>query len=114
MCLGDAFHTWDFEKRKPNFCAREIFKNFILILTNSNTKINQIIKLKNQIKNIEIINYNLYFLSIDANMLLGNEYFLSKKKDKARATFKEVVNIGEKYHNYSKMNYYNIINCAYS
>ena len=25
-CLGDAFHTWDFEENKPNFCVREIFK----------------------------------------------------------------------------------------
>lgn len=26
LCLGDAFHTWDFKNRKPNFCVREIFK----------------------------------------------------------------------------------------
>ena len=26
LCLGDAFHTWDFKKRKPNFCVRELFK----------------------------------------------------------------------------------------
>ncbi len=26
FCLGDAFHTWDFENNKPNFCYREIFK----------------------------------------------------------------------------------------
>ena len=25
-CMGDAFHTWDFDKNKPDFCAREIFK----------------------------------------------------------------------------------------
>ncbi len=25
LCLGDAFHTWDFKKRKPNFCVRELF-----------------------------------------------------------------------------------------
>ena len=25
-CGGDAFHTWDFENKKPNFCLREIFK----------------------------------------------------------------------------------------
>ena len=26
-CCGDAFHTWDFEENKPNFCIREIFKD---------------------------------------------------------------------------------------
>lgn len=26
-CCGDAFHTWDFENNKPNFCVREIFKD---------------------------------------------------------------------------------------
>ena len=26
-CCGDAFHTWDFENKKPNFCVREIFKD---------------------------------------------------------------------------------------
>ena len=25
-CMGDAFHTWDFDENKPNFCVREIFK----------------------------------------------------------------------------------------
>ena len=27
VCSGDAFHTWDFENNKPNFCVREIFKD---------------------------------------------------------------------------------------
>ena len=27
LCLGDAFHTWDFKNNKPNFCVREIFKD---------------------------------------------------------------------------------------
>lgn len=27
-CGGDAFHTWDFKKKKPNFCVREIFKDY--------------------------------------------------------------------------------------
>ena len=26
-CGGDAFHTWDFEENKPNFCVRDIFKD---------------------------------------------------------------------------------------
>ena len=26
LCLGDAFHTWDFDHNRPNFCIREIFK----------------------------------------------------------------------------------------
>ena len=26
ICTGDAFHTWDFKNNKPNFCAREMFK----------------------------------------------------------------------------------------
>ena len=26
-CLGDAFHTWDWDENKPNFCVREIFKD---------------------------------------------------------------------------------------
>ena len=26
FCLGDAFHTWDWEENKPNLCVREIFK----------------------------------------------------------------------------------------
>ena len=25
-CLGDAFHTWDWDEKRPNFCVREIFK----------------------------------------------------------------------------------------
>ena len=25
-CLGDAFHTWDWDEKKPNFCVREVFK----------------------------------------------------------------------------------------
>ncbi len=29
LCLGDAFHTWDFKKRKPNFCVRELFSEEI-------------------------------------------------------------------------------------
>ncbi len=26
VCLGDAFHTWDWDENKPNFCVREMFK----------------------------------------------------------------------------------------
>ncbi len=26
ICTGDAFHTWDFKNNKPNFCARELYK----------------------------------------------------------------------------------------
>ena len=26
FCLGDAFHTWDFDENKPNFCVHEIFQ----------------------------------------------------------------------------------------
>ena len=25
-CLGDAFHTWDWDRNEPNFCVRELFK----------------------------------------------------------------------------------------
>lgn len=25
-CLGDSFHTWDFDNNKPNFCIKEIFR----------------------------------------------------------------------------------------
>ena len=25
-CTGDAFHTWDWDLKKPNFCVRELFK----------------------------------------------------------------------------------------
>ena len=25
-CLGDAFHTWDWDENKPNYCVREMFK----------------------------------------------------------------------------------------
>jgi len=25
-CLGDAFHTWDWNENKPNFCVRELFE----------------------------------------------------------------------------------------
>ena len=25
-CMGDAFHTWDWDENKPNFCVRELFK----------------------------------------------------------------------------------------
>ena len=25
-CMGDAFHTWDWDENKPNFCVREVFK----------------------------------------------------------------------------------------
>ena len=27
LCCGDDFHTWDFNKNKPNFCIREIWKD---------------------------------------------------------------------------------------
>lgn len=27
LCLGDAFHTWDFKNKRPNFCVRELFKD---------------------------------------------------------------------------------------
>ncbi|MGN0967299.1 MAG: radical SAM protein [Candidatus Coprovivens sp.] len=27
ICTGDAFHTWDFKNNKPNFCARELYKD---------------------------------------------------------------------------------------
>ena len=36
ICLGDAFHTWDFENKRPNFCAREIFKDDLM--KNKNVK----------------------------------------------------------------------------
>lgn len=26
ICTGDAFHTWDFKNNRPNFCARELYK----------------------------------------------------------------------------------------
>ena len=27
LCLGDAFHTWDFDKNQPNFCIHKLFKD---------------------------------------------------------------------------------------
>ena len=38
ICTGDAFHTWDFVNNKPNFCAREIFKEDIEKLENVGKK----------------------------------------------------------------------------
>ena len=38
ICTGDAFHTWDFVNNKPNFCAREIFKDDIEKLENVGKK----------------------------------------------------------------------------
>lgn len=30
LCLGDAFHTWDFKNNRPNFCKRELFEEDLL------------------------------------------------------------------------------------
>ena len=47
-------------------------------------------------------------------MLLGIEYYLIKEKNNAIDYFYKVVVFGEKYRSYSKENYFDIINCAYS
>ncbi len=26
FCRGDSFHTWDFDKNKPKFCKKELWK----------------------------------------------------------------------------------------
>lgn len=30
ICMGDSFHTWDFENRKPLYCVAEMFKEITL------------------------------------------------------------------------------------
>ena len=71
-------------------------------IDNSNTRINELVKIKDEIKDIKIVDYETYFMVIDILMLLGIEYYLIKNNNEA------------KYNTYSKENYYDIINCAYS
>ena len=81
---------------------------------NSSIRIKAINIIRDNIKDISINDYNSYFLFIDITMLLGIEYYLINNNDKAKYYFDIVVEFGEKYKNYSKKNYYDIINCAYS
>ena len=83
-------------------------------LDNSDKRINNFNIIKKEIENININNYDSYFLVIDTIMVLAIEYCLIKKNTEAIELFNKVVQFGEKYNNYSKENYYDIINCAYS
>lgn len=79
-----------------------------------NIIINELVSFIKEIEHLKIDNYDSYFLSIDSLMLLGIEYYLIKDKNNAIDCFNKVVDFGEKYKSYSKENYYDIINCAYS
>lgn len=83
-------------------------------IEDSNDMISELIKFNEEIDNLEIENYDSYFLAIDSLMLLGIEYYLTKDKNNAIDCFNKVVDFGEKYRSYSKENYFDIINCAYS
>lgn len=76
--------------------------------------IDELIKFNEEIVSLEINNYDSYYLVIDSLMLLGIEYYLVKNNKEANYYFNKVVELGEKYKDYSKDNYYDIINCAYS
>lgn len=95
----------------------DLFKNkleSIKKIEDSNDMISELIKFNKEIDNLEINSYDSYFLVIDSLMLLGIEYYLIKDKNNAIDCFNKVVGFGEKYKSYSKENYYDIINCAYS
>ena len=79
-----------------------------------NVLINELVNFIKEIEYLEIDNYDSYFLVIDSLMLLGIEYYLIKDKNNAIDYFYKVVDFGEKYRSYSKENYFDIINCAYS
>lgn len=95
----------------------DLFKNkleSIKKIEDSSVMVSELIQFINEINTLEIDSYDSYFLVIDSLMLLGIEYYLIKDKNNAIDYFKKVVDFGEKYRSYSKENYFDIINCAYS
>ncbi len=95
----------------------DLFKNkleSIKKIGDSSVMVSELIQFINEIDTLEINSYDSYFLVIDSLMLLGIEYYLIKDKNNAIDCFNKVVVFGEKYKDYSKENYFDIINCAYS
>ena len=82
-------------------------------IKNIEIRINSLIIINENINKDDIINYDSYFIVIDTIMLLGIDYYLTNN-NKAKKQFMDVVSFGEKYYYYSKENFYDIINCAYS
>ena len=88
--------------------------NSIKKIQNHQIMIDELVKFNEEIDSLEINNYDSYYLLIDSLMLLGIEYYLVRNNEKAKCYFNKVVEFGETYKDYSKDNYYDIINCAYS
>ena len=95
-------------------------------IDNSNTRINELVKdigfvklpVGGKIFYIDQSDNNAAYLFFDANgkvisnIVVGD--YLIKNNSEAKSYFNKVVSFGEKYNTYSKENYYDIINCAYS
>jgi tetratricopeptide (TPR) repeat protein len=68
----------------------------------------------NNVKDIPVDNYDTYKLIFDAYMLLALDYQAIGYINYAEVLFEDVINFGKKNDKYSKKDYYDLLNCAYS
>ena len=83
-------------------------------INNAECRIKKLVEIKDELRKLKVSSYDIYYTLIDILMLLGIEYYLINNIAIAKVYFNKVVTFGEKYPLYSKKNYYDIINCAYS
>lgn len=75
------------------------------------------IKITDKIKEIynkEEIHFEGYLINMDIHVLTGIKSYFENKIDYAKNNFSTAIKIGENYKEYSKKDFYNALNCAYS
>ncbi len=104
------------KKQKEDYLA-----NFYRLLLDNTSLVNNakygLDVLKSICNNVEKIKINSLFeykVIIDAYVLTGIMTFQLKRLDESKIYFYKAINFGEQYRNYSKENYYDALNCAYT
>lgn len=117
ITLIDEFEDY-FSTNQVSDDYRIIFYRVIVDKMNSSIdfsfSIKILLKIYSKIVDLEILNIDSYLLKIDTIMILGIQYFQNKQVEKSKKKILEAIQFGEKYIYFSKENYYDALNCAYS
>ena len=96
---------------------RNTFYRKIIETYSDKTEINIYKEISNQILEImqnSLEDQNKYSVIMDTNILLAIRLYFEKQIDESEYYFKQSIDYGEKNPKYSKSEFYNALNCAYS
>ena len=95
-----VFYRWILENNKKNMSIKEYY--------------NLSIKMINNLDKEKVDNYDKYMLIMDILMITAIVCSDNKCIDFANNLFSMAISFGEENDKYSKQNYYDVLNCAYS